>query len=346
MAFFDKQSNYNKNANFSSVVIGADAPVLEAELNEMQEIQRERLRTTVKVLFLDGVKGTGDYTYNPQTSNLHIQNELVIIQGEVLEITEGNVRAKEGDTIYVEVWEDVVTCNDRIPKYGNTSGNEYIENYLIDSRIGIETSRRKQVRFLLSTKIPKQNPFITLGKIQNDTFTLLANSVSSHIRSEVTNDIIKPISYLTLQAGNKKFNLYVSPKGELITQEVGLNIPLSPQVILRDPEGARWLITVTEEGEVCTSLVSKGIVTPTLYLQAIEPYAVIFKIGVSSLGEIYSAPICDLDLVKDQNIGTDITWSSSKIAQTFEMYNKEILKLKKEINTLKKMLGGVNNNYE
>lgn len=340
MAIFDKQSNFNKEANFSSVVIGADAPVLEVELNEMQEIQRERLRTTLKALFLDGVKGTGDYTYTPQTSNLTVRNELVIIQGEILEITECNVTAREGDTLYVEVWEEIVTCNDQIPKYGNTSSSEYIENYLIDSRVGVETSRRKQVRFLISNKKPSTRPYIILGRVQNNTFTLLADSIATSIGNGGSTEHIKPYKYVTLSSGNKRFNLYVSPKGELLTKEVALDTPISPQVILRDLSGARWHVTVNDLGEICTNPVTTGIVTSNFYLQAIEPYAVIYRVGVNDNGEIYSAPICDLDLIKDSNIGKDITWSSSKIAQTFDYYNKELAKLKNQIVELEQQLGG------
>ena len=47
MAIFENINPFNKDANFSSIKIGADAPVLEVELNEMQLIQRERLRRTI-----------------------------------------------------------------------------------------------------------------------------------------------------------------------------------------------------------------------------------------------------------------------------------------------------------
>lgn len=340
MAIFNKQSNFVKEANFSSVIIGADAPVLEVELNEMQEIQRERLRTTLKALFVDGVKGVGEYTYSSHSSTLTIKNELAIIQGEILEISEGSVTAKENDTIYVEVWEDVVTCDDVIPKYGNFSGHENIENYLMDSRIGVETSRRKQIRFLISTKLPTSNPYIVLGKIQNSEFTLLADSIASCVSSGGSTEYIKPYKYITLQSGSKRFNVSVSPKGGLVTTETTKDTPLSPQIILRDSTGARWRLTVNALGEVCTEPLISGVVTPNLYLQAIEPYAIIYKIGVSANGEIYTAPLCDLDLIKDDNVGNDTTWSSSKIAQTFEAYNLEIAKLQKELATFKSQLGG------
>ena len=341
MAIFDKQSNFKKESNFSSVIIGADAPVLEVELNEMQEIQRERLRTTLKALFLDGVKGTGEYEYDFNTSILTVQNELLIINGEILEITEGSISANEGDTIYVEVWEEIVTCNDQIPKYGNVSSLEYIENYLIDPRIGMETSRRNQTRFRLSTITPRSNPYIILGRIQNNNFNLVADSITTCISSGGSTEQLRPYKRITLSSGAKRFNLYVSPKGELLTTEVDANTPISPQIILRDPQGSRWNITVNDLGEVCTKPVTTGIVIPNLYLQASEPYAVIYKVGVSTQGEIYTAPICDLDLIRDNNIGKDITWSSSKIAQTFDFYNTELSKLRSQIAELEKKLGGL-----
>ena len=130
MAIFEKHSNFDKNANFSSIIIGADAPVLEVELNEMQQIQRERLKNTVRLLFSDGVKGIGTYRYDTNTSNLTIIDELLVVDGEILEISQCSLHAKEGDTVYVEVWEQEVNYTDLIHKFGNFNSQEYVDSYL------------------------------------------------------------------------------------------------------------------------------------------------------------------------------------------------------------------------
>ena len=40
---FDKYTNYKENAGVSSVIFGAEKPVLEVEMNEVQEIQKTRM---------------------------------------------------------------------------------------------------------------------------------------------------------------------------------------------------------------------------------------------------------------------------------------------------------------
>ena len=46
---FEKYTNYTDNAGVSGVVFGSEKPVLEVELNEMQEIQKTFLRNTIKM---------------------------------------------------------------------------------------------------------------------------------------------------------------------------------------------------------------------------------------------------------------------------------------------------------
>ena len=48
MANFDKYANYRDDAGVSSVVFGANSPVLEVELNEMQEIQKTLIRSIIR----------------------------------------------------------------------------------------------------------------------------------------------------------------------------------------------------------------------------------------------------------------------------------------------------------
>ena len=50
MASFDKYSNYNENTSHSSIIFGADKPVLEVELNEMQQIINTKLSRIITAL--------------------------------------------------------------------------------------------------------------------------------------------------------------------------------------------------------------------------------------------------------------------------------------------------------
>lgn len=282
MAIFEKHSNFNKNANFSSVVIGADAPVLEVELNEMQQIQRERLKNTVRLLFSDGVKGTGTYRYDTHTSNLTIIDELLVVEGEILEISQSSVRAREGDTIYVEVWEEVINYTDFIPKYGDSNSQEYVDNYLLDSRIGEETSRRMQVKFKVTNVQPTDKDYLILGRIQDGDFTLVADNMLRSVGTDPNKETIQPSKYFTIDSvdGSKRYNVHVSHKGELISELTDKNTPLDPQIVLKATDNSIWTVNIDNTGELITKSTPSGIVTPSTYLQSGEPYAVIFKLCV------------------------------------------------------------------
>ena len=163
MAIFEERNPFSKEANFSSLKIGADAPVLEVELNEMQLIQRERLRETTKALLNEGVKGQGNYVY---TNNiLTITDEVVMVDGELLNIPSASLTVNEGETVYVETWEEEITFKDNIFKYGNVQSNEKVINYLLDSRIGEETSRRIQVQYKVTTSPSSENKSLVLGYV-------------------------------------------------------------------------------------------------------------------------------------------------------------------------------------
>ena len=341
MAIFEKHSNFDKNANFSSIIIGADAPVLEVELNEMQQIQRERLKNTLRLLFSDGVKGTGTYRYDTNTSNLTIIDELLVVDGEILEISQCSLHANEGDTVYVEVWEQEVNYTDLIHKFGNFNSQEYVDNYLLDDRVGEETSRRMQTMFNVTTTLPTERQYLLLGKIQNGDFTLVANNMIRSVGNDLSKENVRTSKYLTIDSvdGSNRYKVSVSHKGELITELTDKSTPLNPLQVLEASDGSTWTLQIVD-GELVTKSTPSSIPTGSIYLQCSEPYAVIYKLGVNAQGELSTAPICDLDLIHDTNIGKDITWSSYKISSLVSNLTSEIDRLKKEVNSLKAKLGG------
>ena len=64
MASFDKYTNYKDNAGVSSVVFGAEKPLLEVEMNEVQEIQKTMLRRAIKNILGDGITDKSKITYH------------------------------------------------------------------------------------------------------------------------------------------------------------------------------------------------------------------------------------------------------------------------------------------
>lgn len=50
MTSFDKYSNYAENTAHSSIVFGADKPVLEVELNELQQIINTKLSRIITAI--------------------------------------------------------------------------------------------------------------------------------------------------------------------------------------------------------------------------------------------------------------------------------------------------------
>ena len=145
MGDFSRLSNFNPDANFKLVRIGADSPVLEVELNEMQDISEARYKNLIKSYFGNAVQGEGTYVYKNGT--LTIQDESAFVDGNVVEITTLNLALKEGEKAYLKVWEDTIKTGDLIRYKGNQQETRTVPNTLLDSRVGTETSRRIQVKY-------------------------------------------------------------------------------------------------------------------------------------------------------------------------------------------------------
>lgn len=182
MADFSLISNFNPQANFKSVRIGADAPVLEVELNELQDIAEHRTKDLISTYFGDGLNGQQNFTYDPTTKNLHISGGRAIVNGNTVQITDLRVKADEGEQIYLKVWEQTVTYADPIHYLGNRQETRLVPNTILDERIGTETSQRIQVQYDLVTSIDTEADveqeikadYLHLGEIVNGAFVVLA----------------------------------------------------------------------------------------------------------------------------------------------------------------------------
>lgn len=312
MAIFENINPFNKDANFSSIRIGADAPVLEVELNEMQLIQRERLRSTTKALINEGVKGTGSYSYRDNL--LTITNELVMLDGEVLNIPHATLSVREGEEVYVEVWEEEKTFLDDIFKHGSSHTTEKIPNYLLDGRIGEETSRRIQVRYRVTTT-PTKEAKLLLGYVEHNNFILLANNLNAKITPYGNGMDFTVYQHFTLVSPlGKKFKLKSTYEGELYT-EPSTDTFIGLPVILEDPNNRTWMIVVDEEGRLSTVRTSKPTLNVHHYLQTPPPFGIIYKLEVTVEGELRVASVCEVNIINDEVTTLDKTWSSHKLNQ-------------------------------
>jgi len=167
VADFEKRSNYNKDAGVVQVKIGFEKPVLEVELNEMQEIQRQRVKDVIQAVVPNSVLHGGTYTYS--NGIFKIQEVTAIIEGEIIYIPSLQISAGNDDIIYIKVWEKEITATTVMKAYGNEQG-EVIPNYIVDSRVGQETSRRIVLAYDLVKSTESDGVYLKLGKIKSGKF--------------------------------------------------------------------------------------------------------------------------------------------------------------------------------
>lgn len=140
-------TNYNKDSGIDAVKIGAEKPILEVELNEMQEIQRQKWVNFLSTVYGDGILQKGTITYS--NGIFKIENTHLIINGKLIYVSNAQIAASSSDSLYIIVNEKETTYLDGIRKYGNQQ-EALLNNYIVDSRIGHETSRRIEIIYNLS----------------------------------------------------------------------------------------------------------------------------------------------------------------------------------------------------
>lgn len=173
MPDFGKFSNYDPKTAFSSVVFGAQAPVLEVELNELQEIFNRKLQL-LSMLMGDSiiVPTSGSISYDINSMELSITNCVAVSGGLITLIPQDRVVMSQDNTVaYLRLTEKVVSHEDTLTENGKVGG-ETIENPIIDPRVGVETSRRKVIIYSLecSDVMPLNVPnsgvvFVKVGEL-------------------------------------------------------------------------------------------------------------------------------------------------------------------------------------
>ena len=165
MPDFSYNSKFNKEANFSSILFGADAPLLETELNELQSILLEKIRDSVRAGFRDGIIKTGEVSYDG--TNFTMSDFLAVVDGDIFYISTLTIKASNGQKIYLTVKEEEVNYQSTLKKHGNRQETNIV-NHMLDVRVNQETTRRYVITYDLTTSKPKKG--IEIGEIINGEF--------------------------------------------------------------------------------------------------------------------------------------------------------------------------------
>lgn len=170
------KGGYNKKSAVTAIKGGTDAYLLENELNELQWILREDLKSLIKTMTKSGCIQIGEHDKNEPGSfseigisklnSFNIYPFDAILNGQLIKLYSTNgdnkllvnledpptERGEERyDFVYLEFWESEVRFNDKIYTYGGVD-NDILDNYDIkDKDINVETSRRVQFQWKIRT---------------------------------------------------------------------------------------------------------------------------------------------------------------------------------------------------
>lgn len=146
---FDKYTNYKNDAGISGVIFGAGSTVLEAELNEMQEIQKYNMREFIKIMAGNGITDISKIVYEDGFIKI-LEGCYVIHEGYLIKIDETvkiSLNTSAGEVACLQIWEEDITNDDVLYKYGNTSSAITVQNWFKDDRANNITTKRKVIRY-------------------------------------------------------------------------------------------------------------------------------------------------------------------------------------------------------
>lgn len=155
---FDKHSNFNKQANFTEVKFGENKPVLEVELNELQQIQNEARADIIRDTIPSGFTKLGeiDYDYCLNNENkIKLKTDSVayvngyrinIPKDTIIDIGEAPKKDAREDLLFLEVWREEVNSESKLTIAGG-EGQPTISNTIKDKRYPIETTHRVALKW-------------------------------------------------------------------------------------------------------------------------------------------------------------------------------------------------------
>lgn len=187
MASFDVYSNYKDNAGVSGVVFGAEKPVLEVEVNEVQEIQKTMLRRAIKNIMGDGITDLSKVVYEDGAVKIK-EGCALVIDGIMVECT-GLSQTVTSDTVYLQVWEETQNYADTLKEEGNQQDSATVANWFKDTRSDVETSRRKVVKYTLATTTNPARHNLAIAKVADGVMTRLVKEVNFNNLSNTVIDL-------------------------------------------------------------------------------------------------------------------------------------------------------------
>lgn len=159
MATFKNDYNGLNNAGVKRVKIGEKAPILEVELNEMQVSILEKNSRFLKNFVGNLISDKSAIIVSDTV--VTIGNCFFIVNGEIIKCTGLTCTVPSGSTAYLNLREIEVDGTSLLREEGNEQGKT-ITNYLVDKRMGVETSHRIVTSYTLSTvKGENSIPIIT-----------------------------------------------------------------------------------------------------------------------------------------------------------------------------------------
>ena len=92
---FEKYSNYSESSSFSSVVFGAEKPLLEVELNELQQIINTKLSRIMKVLGTCVIPLSNDSITFDSSSKMVFISDCLILEKSGLTAYVGSAKVSD-----------------------------------------------------------------------------------------------------------------------------------------------------------------------------------------------------------------------------------------------------------
>lgn len=192
---YNATPTFSEKNNFNQIVFGEGAPLLEVELNEMQDIISDQFKRLGEGIFKrDGfVKLNSDF----KTNGLLTVSGLAFLGEAIIRISNLSLTLVSGDTVYLAYKVTTVTPSSTIKEYGNQTSSTVVPNKLLDARIGEETSRRKQMTYtILKTNTDTSYSYIKLGTVSPVSGVLTFTLNSDAKVATVSDEMLNYISYL------------------------------------------------------------------------------------------------------------------------------------------------------
>ena len=151
MADYSLISEYNSKVNSDEVLFGADSRVLNTELNEMQETQKEARRQLIQSLAPSGFTVPIELDYETATATtIKTLNDaeayvdgmrIFIPKGTLIDLGDNPTEGIREDLLFLEVWRESANKDSVLTEFGG-EGLPTVKNYFLSDRVGEETARR------------------------------------------------------------------------------------------------------------------------------------------------------------------------------------------------------------